>query len=140
MTVLIRLGLLATLLLLNTIGGMVSYPDQQSVAVPAPIASATAVATATATIPSNRLLISPLLAPSATAQASATASSTATSSPTMTPTATPYPNLSVASFALNESDVRHNIALALSANGGALQRVVIPPGATFSFNAALGPN
>lgn len=31
-----------------------------------------------------------------------------------------------------------NIRVALSANGGALQTVIIPPGSTWSFNAAVG--
>jgi hypothetical protein len=35
-------------------------------------------------------------------------------------------------------DVGHNVRLALDANGGALKEVVIPPGATWSFNAAVG--
>ena len=35
-------------------------------------------------------------------------------------------------------DVGFNVRAALDANGGALRRVVIPPGATWSFNAAVG--
>lgn len=35
-------------------------------------------------------------------------------------------------------DLGVNVRLALDANGGALQSVVIPPGATWSFNAAIG--
>jgi hypothetical protein len=33
---------------------------------------------------------------------------------------------------------RHNVVAALEANGGALQRVVIEPGASWSFNRAIG--
>jgi hypothetical protein len=51
-----------------------------------------------------------------------------------------YPQLAVASFKVSDRGMRHNIELALSVNDGALRRVVLAPGAVFSFNAGLGPS
>ena len=92
--------------------------------------------------PAPRLRVQPLLpspAPSATLAPSATAQPSATASATPPPTATRFPQIALASFALSPGDMRHNIEVALNANGGALRRVLVAPGDTFSFNAALGP-
>lgn len=35
-------------------------------------------------------------------------------------------------------EFRHNVAAALDANGGALRQIVLPPGATWSFNRSVG--
>jgi hypothetical protein len=109
----------------------------------APTAAPTQVATIVPShVPMLRLRVEPLLpSPSPTEMplASATAQPSPAPSATPPPTATRIPQVALASFALSAGDMRYNIEVALNANGGALRRVVIAPGDTFSFNAALGP-
>jgi len=58
------------------------------------------------------------------------------------PAAPAAPALSVPQFASNPislaGDCGYNVQVAIDANGGALQHVVIWPGETFSFNASMG--
>ena len=116
-------------------------PLPQAAAAPMPSVIAAAPATPIPS-PAPRLRVQPLLpppAPSATLAPSATVQPSATASATPPPTATRFPQIALASFALSPGDMRHNIEVALNANGGALRRVLVAPGDTFSFNAALGP-
>lgn len=120
-------------------------PLPPAIATPAVLTITAAPPAAPSPTPGLRLAVQPLLpspAPGATAFPSATRSSGAIyRTPTATPpaTATRVPQVALASFALSAGDMRHNIEVALNANGGALRRVLIAPGETFSFNAALGP-
>jgi hypothetical protein len=110
-------------------------------AAPAPLPEATHAPPASPAL-GQRLRVQPLLPspePSATAAPSATAQPSPSASPTQPPTATRIPQVVLASFRLSAGDMRYNIEVALNANGGALRRVLIAPGETFSFNAALGP-
>lgn len=76
-------------------------------------------------------------------------SSTPTVTPSVTPTAIaspgPPPGPPIeprsfsASFRPGGGAFMHNVRVALDANNGALRRVVVPPGETFSFIAHLGP-
>lgn len=89
------------------------------------------------------LSLAPLVEPSATPipiTATPEPSATLTPSPTLTPSVTNTPQVHSASFQVHDAGMRHNIMIALDANNGALRRVVIPPGGTFSFNDSLGPN
>lgn len=80
-----------------------------------------------------------VVSPSATP----TATDTATVTPIPTETPIPSPTIVPQSFSATlepgEGAFMHNVLTALNANGGALRRVVVPPGATFSFIATLGP-
>lgn len=64
---------------------------------------------------------------------------TVTTYPTFTPNPTIVPQSSSASFVPLGETFMHNVLVALNANNGALRRVVVPPGETFSFIANLGP-
>lgn len=80
-----------------------------------------------------------VVSPSATP----TATDTATATPIPTETPIPSPTIVPQSFSATlepgEGAFMHNVLTALNANGGALRRIVVPPGATFSFIATLGP-
>lgn len=98
--------------------------------------------TPTATF-ASLLSLAPLVEPSATPipiTMTPEPSATLTPSPTLTPSVTNTPQVHSASFQVHDAGMRHNIVIALDANNGALRRVVVPPGATFSFNDSLGPS
>lgn len=64
-----------------------------------------------------------------------------TATPEPVPTATPPPDSSVLMSLPSGGAFHQNVMAALTANGGALQQVIIPPGGTWSFNRAVGdPN
>lgn len=103
-----------------------------------PEASVTPTATA-----ASLLSLAPLIEPSATPiplTATPEPSPTPSPSPTLTPSVTNTPQVYSASFQVHDPGMRHNIMIALDANNGALRRVVIAPGETFSFNDSLGPH
>lgn len=151
MTVLLRVGLVFALLFTSLVGSFLLYRAVQ----PAPASTAVAALPVPARAPSlpatpaqaaRRLRVAPLLAPSATTAASPVAtlspvppSATIEPSATRIPGPTAFPKLSLASFHAPDGGMRRNIEVAVNANGDALRHVVIAPGATFSFNSALGP-
>ncbi len=80
-----------------------------------------------------------VVSPSATPTATDTATATPVPTETLTPSPTIVPQSFSATLEPGEGAFMHNVLTALNANGGALRRVVLPPGATFSFIATLGP-
>lgn len=85
----------------------------------------------------------PTHTPTPTTPPSPTPSPAPTATATFVPTSTPTPEPQLiasneVTFTPSDPAVRANIRLALRHYSGALARVVVQPGGTFSFNAALG--
>lgn len=145
---------LVLLVLLLWVAGMLiqqrilSHPNSVALAAPVEAVPPSRTPRPSPTAPANAVLwfpASPTPHPSATPSPSPLASATASPgpavsagpSPTLAPTIVPI--VSSARFAPGSGPFMHNILVALDANGGALRRVTIAPGATFSFVKALGP-
>lgn len=83
-------------------------------------------------------IVLPSATPSPAVVAITTVTPNVTAGPSITPSPTIVPQSYTASFVPGESAFMHNVTVALDANNGALRRIVVPPGETFSFVKSLG--
>lgn len=146
---LMRVAAIGSLAMLVVLSGLLLQLSWQRLR-PTPVAVAaptrivvTLPPTVTPTAPPNaaawfHIVPEPLASPTPEPTAEPPPTASPTPEPTLTPSPTIVPLRAAASFRPAGSFL-HNIRVALEANNGALQRVVVPPGETFSFVAALGP-
>ncbi len=154
--IILRILAMLSLVLLISLLGLAVYLVQQ----PSPVVTPMIDQVAAVPVPSPTIPTATKLPPSATPLPLSNAmgwfpggvvepSPTPTVTPSITPTNFSRPRLSggpiiesqsfSASFSPGGGAFMHNVRTALDANDGALRRVVVAPGETFSFNSQLGP-